>query len=112
MPRHVRKGDQVMVTAGAHKGTVGEIMQVIPKDDTVLIKGVNLKTRHVKPTQASPQGGIVTKEGPIHISNVSPVVGGKPTRVRFKVGEDGSKERIAARDGSSLGKVRGAKTKS
>lgn len=107
MPKHVRKGDQVMVTAGSHKGTVGEIMTVIPKEDKVLIKGVNLKTRHVKPTQANPQGGIVTKEGPIHISNVSPVVDGKPSRVRFKVGADGSKERIAARDGSSLGKVRG-----
>lgn len=111
MPKHVRKGDQVIITAGDHKGTVGEVMQVLPKENRVLIKGVNLKTRHVRPTQASPQGGIVTKEAPIHMSNVSPVVDGKPTRVRFKVNADGSKERIAVRGGKSLGKVRGARSK-
>ena len=111
MPRHVRKGDQVMITAGDHKGTTGEVLQVLTKSDSVLVRGVNLKTRHVRPTQASPQGGIVTKEAPIHLSNVSPVVDGKPTRVRFKVGTDGSKERIAARGGKSLGKIRGARSK-
>lgn len=109
MPRHVRKGDQVVVTQGSDKGKTGEVLRVIPKEDRVIVRGVGLRTKHVKPTQRSPQGGIFTKETPIHISNVSPVVEGKPTRVRFEVRDDGSKVRVAARGGKVLGEVRGAK---
>ncbi len=114
MAKHVRKGDQVMVTSGDHKGEIGTVMRVIPKDDRVVIKGINLRTKHVKPTQTSPQGGVITREAPIHISNVSPVVDGKPTRVRFVTKDDGSKVRVAARGGRELGVVRGpdAKNKS
>jgi len=65
----------------------------------------------LKPTQLNPQGGIITKEMPIHISNVSPVVDGKPTRVRFMAKEDGSKVRVAARNGKELGTVHGPRTK-
>lgn len=107
MARHVKRGDEVMITAGDHKGTVGEVMSVDPKTDRVFIKGVNLRTRHVRPTRVNPQGGIVTKEAPIHISNVSPVSEGRATRVRFRVNDDGSKERIAAATGESLGRLRG-----
>ncbi len=109
MPRHVRKGDQVMVTSGDHKGQIGEILEVITKSDKVLVKGVNIKTRHVRPTQLNPQGGMIQKEMPIHISNVSPVVDGKPTRVRFESKDDGSKHRVAVRGGKSLGQIRGSK---
>ena len=109
MPSHVRKGDQVMVTQGADKGKVGEVLRVIPKDDRVIVRGIALRTKHVKPTQRNPQGGVFTKETPIHISNVSPVVDGKPTRVRFEVKPDGSKVRVAARGGKELGVVRGAR---
>ncbi len=98
-----------MVISGAHKGKTGEVTRVIPDKEQVIVKGVNLRTKHVKPTQQRPQGGIITKEAPIHMSNVNPVVGGKPTRVRFQVKEDGSKVRVAARDGSVLGTVRAAK---
>lgn len=107
MPRHVRKGDTVIVNSGSHKGKTGEVMTVYPKDETVLIKGINLRTKHLKPTRQNPRGGVVTKEAPIHISNVSPVVDGKPTRVRFEVKQDGSKVRVAARNGKVLGTVRG-----
>ncbi len=107
MPRHVRKGDTVIVTSGSHKGKTGEVVTVYPKDETVLIKGINLRTKHLKPTRQNPRGGVVTKEAPIHISNVSPVVDGKPTRVRFEVKSDGSKVRVAARNGKVLGTVRG-----
>ncbi len=107
--RHVRKGDQVMVTAGSYKGQTGEISRVITKRDRVVVKGVNLKTKHVKPNRLTPQGSIITKEASIHISNVSPVVDGKPTRVRFRINADGSKERIAASGGKVLGKVSPAK---
>jgi len=109
MPRHIKKGDSVIVTAGNDKGTVGEIVRVIPEKNRVVVKGVNIRARHMKPTQANPQGGIVRSEMPIHMSNVSPVVDGKPTRVRFETKKDGSKVRVAARDGSELHTLRGPK---
>ncbi|MBX3375456.1 MAG: 50S ribosomal protein L24 [Phycisphaeraceae bacterium] len=108
MARHVRKGDTVVITAGSHKGTVGEILRVIPDKSQVIIKGVNLRTKHLKPTRLNPQGGIITKEAPVHISNVSPAVDGKPTRVRFQTKPDGSKVRIAVKGGGVLGEVRKA----
>ncbi|MFI4870992.1 MAG: 50S ribosomal protein L24 [Phycisphaerales bacterium JB058] len=107
--RHVRKGDQVMVTAGSYKGQTGEISRVLTKSDRVIVKGINLKTKHVRPTRVNPQGSIITKEASIHISNVSPVVDGKPTRVRFRVNSDGSKERVAVVGDKVLGKVSPAK---
>ena len=117
MARHVRKGDLVMVTSGSHKGKTGTIARVItgskPGSERVLIKGLNLRTKHLRPTQQAPQGGIVTREAPLHISNVSPVdKNGKPTRVRFKVGSDGSKVRVAATTGETIGEpVRAAEKK-
>lgn len=111
MPRHVKKGDQVIITSGDHKGKTGEIMRIDTKTDRVYIKGLNLRTRHMRPTRLNPQGGVITKEAPIHISNVSPVVDGKPTRVRFEVKADGSKTRVAARGGKVLHELRGARKK-
>jgi len=110
MPRHVRKGDQVIVTSGDHKGQTGEILEILVKSDKVLVKGVNVKVRHVRPTQVNPKGGVVSKEMPMHISNVSPVVDGKATRVRFEAQKDGSKNRVAVRGGKSLGQVSGPKS--
>jgi len=107
MPRHVRKGDQVVVTSGDHKGQTGEILEVITKTDRVVVKGVNVHKRHIRPTQLNPKGGTVERELPIHISNVSPIAGGKATRVRFQTNKDGSKERVATSTGESLGKVSG-----
>ena len=107
MPAHVRKGDTVMITSGAHKGKTGEITRVDPKDQMVVIKGLNLRTKHLRPTRLNPQGGIITKEAPIHISKVSPVVDGKPTRVRFETRDDGSKVRVAVVGGKVLGTVHG-----
>lgn len=112
MPRHVRKGDTVIVTSGSHKGKVGEIMRMVTKTGHVVVKGINLRTKHLKPTRLAPQGGIITKEAPIHISNVSPVVDGRPTRVRFQTRDDGSKVRVAVRGGKVLGTVRGKREKS
>jgi large subunit ribosomal protein L24 len=108
MPRHVRKGDTVMITSGNFKGQTGQVLRVIPDDDRVVVKGINLRTKHMKPSRINPQGGIISREEPIHISNVSPVVDGKPTRVRFRVLPDGSKVRVAARGGKELGVVRRA----
>ncbi|MFM1804465.1 MAG: ribosomal protein [Planctomycetota bacterium] len=102
MPRHIRKGDTVIVTRGRSRGVVGEILRIVDEGDRVVVKGANMQTRHLKPTQARPQGTIVKEEGPIHASNVSPVVDGKATRVRFVTKTDGSKVRVAARGGKEL----------
>ena len=107
MPRHVRKGDSVMVTAGNDRGVVGEVLAIFTKSNRVLVKGVNICTKHIKPTQQNPKGGVIRREMPIHVSNVSPVVDGKPTRVRFTTKKDGSKVRVAVRGGKELHTLRG-----
>lgn len=107
MARHVKKGDTVIVTAGNDAGKVGEVLRVITSDDRVVVQGVNIRTRHLKPTQQNPQGGLLRKEMPIHISNVSPAVDGRPSRVRFEEKSDGSKVRVAVRGGKELHTLRG-----
>src|SRR5262245_46981718 len=110
MPRHVRKGDSVMVTSGSSKGAIGEILRVITKTDQVIVKGVNLHSKNIKPSRTAPQGGIITKEMPLHISKVSPLVDGKPVRVGFRTEPDGSKVRISRHAGVEvkvLGTVHG-----
>jgi large subunit ribosomal protein L24 len=111
MPRHVRKGDVVIVTSGASRGVVGEILRVVDEGERVVVKGAAMRTRHVKPTQQRPQGTIVKEEGTIHVSNVSPVVDGKPTRVRFVTKPDGSKVRVASRGGKELHVLHGPRGK-
>ncbi len=111
MARHIRKGDQVIVTSGSHKGKLGRIKEIITKEDRVVVEGINLRTKHVKPSRTNPQGAVIQREEPIHMSNVSPVVDGKPTRVRFVIKADGSKVRVAARGGAELGVVRGPSNK-
>ncbi len=111
MPRHVRKGDQVIVSAGNDRGVVGEVLDLFPRSNRVLVKGVNIRTKHIKPTQQNPRGGVIEKEMPIHISNVSPVVNGKPTRVRFVTKPDGSKARVAAKGGKELHVLHGPRKK-
>lgn len=66
----IKKGDKVKVITGYDKGVIGEVTAVIPKDEKVVVEGVNLMKKHLKPTQANPDGGIVEKEAPIHVSNV------------------------------------------
>ncbi len=111
MARHVRKGDTVMITSGDHKGKMGKVKRILTKDNRVVVEGLNLKTRHMRPTRTNPQGAIVQIEAPLHLSKVSPVVDGKPTRVRFVTKPDGAKVRVAARGGAELGVVRGAAAK-
>lgn len=92
-----------MVTAGDHRGSQGKVLRVAPKHDHVIVEGLNLRKKHVRPSQQNPQGGIVEREMPIHISNVSPVSDGRATRVRFESRSDGSKVRLAVRSGQPLG---------
>jgi large subunit ribosomal protein L24 len=111
MARHIRKGDTVIVTAGNDRGATGEVLRLLTDTDRVVVQGVNVRAKHLKPSRVSPQGGIVRREMPIHISNVSPVVDGKPTRVRFEIRSDGSKVRVAVRGGKELHRLRGARKK-
>ena len=103
MARHVRKGDLVYVRTGHDRGRTGKILKVIPDKDRVVVEGINIRKKHVKPNQKNPQGGIVEMEMPVHMSNVSPVADGKPTRVRFETRPDGSKVRIAVVNSQQLG---------
>ena len=100
----IKKGDSVFVRSGKDKGRTGTVMQVMPKDGKLLVQGVNVATRHRKPTQENPQGGIDRREAPMHISKVAladPKTG-KPTRVRFETGADGVKVRIAVKSGEKI----------
>jgi large subunit ribosomal protein L24 len=99
----IKKGDRVVVLSGKDKGKRGEVTRALPKDGKVVVSGVNIITRHKKPTQADPQGGLEKTEAPMHVSKVAledPKTG-KPTRVRFEV-RDGNKVRIAARSGETI----------
>jgi len=104
MAAKIKKGDHVVVIAGKDKGTKGEVLKVFPKDQRVIVKGVSLVKRHVRPSQADPEGGIKTFEAAIHISNVSQLdpKGGKPTRVGFKTLKDGKKVRVAKKSGEVI----------
>ncbi|WP_243169548.1 50S ribosomal protein L24 [Eubacterium segne] len=97
----IKKGDTVRVIAGKDKGKEGKVSAVDVKNGTVTVEGVNMHTRHTKPSAQNQNGGIITQEGPIHISNVMLVVKGQVTRVGFKV-EDGKKVRIAKKNGSVI----------
>ncbi|MCE9590461.1 MAG: 50S ribosomal protein L24 [Planctomycetes bacterium] len=105
MARNIRKGDLVQVIAGKGRKEklTGKVLRILTKENRVLVEGVNVRRKNIKPTQANPQGGVVDKEMPIHISNVAPVADGKPTRVRFENRKDGSKVRIAVRTGQVIG---------
>jgi len=105
MPAHIRKGDVVYVRSGSDRGKTGEVVSVDPKSSTCVVKGINLRTKHLKPNQQRPKGAMVRTELPIHVSKVSPMADGKPTRVRFSVKADGTKVRVAAKGGKELGAV-------
>nr|WP_295971134.1 50S ribosomal protein L24 [uncultured Bacillus sp.] len=102
---HVKKGDKVMVISGKDKGKTGVILASFPKKDRVLVEGVNIVKKHSKPSQANPQGGIISQEAPIHVSNVMPIdpKTGVPTRVGYQTVE-GKKVRVAKKSGEVLDK--------
>ncbi|MBQ8250567.1 MAG: 50S ribosomal protein L24 [Alphaproteobacteria bacterium] len=104
MAMRIKKGDQVIVITGRDKGKTGEVIKSMPKENKVVVQGINLVKRHTKPTQES-AGGIVTKEAPIHVSNVALIdpKSGKATRVGFKI-ENGQKVRVAKRSGEVISK--------
>jgi large subunit ribosomal protein L24 len=91
MAAKIKKGDRVMVLAGKDKGRQGAVLKVMPKEERVVVEGLNMVQRHTRPSQLDPQGGIKNKEASLHLSNVAVVDSkGKPTRVGFRV--DGDKK--------------------
>jgi large subunit ribosomal protein L24 len=99
----IKKGDKVVILSGKDKGKHGEVTKSLPKEGKVVVSGVNIITRHRKPTQLNPQGGLERSEAPLHVSKVAledPKTG-KPTRVRFEVKGD-KKVRVAVRSGETI----------
>lgn len=98
----IKKGDLVRVIAGDDKGKEGRVLEVMPAELRAIVEGVNIITKHTKPTAASPNGGIVKKEAPLHLSNLMLVVGGKPTRVGRKTDDTGKLVRFAKKTGEII----------
>ena len=97
----IKKGDMVKVIAGKDKDKEGKVISVNQKDGTVLVEGVNMLTKHTKPSMANQNGGIIHQEGPIHISNVMYIHNGKATRIGFKMDGD-KKVRVAKATGEVI----------
>ena len=100
---HVKKGDKVKVITGSFKGTVGEVIKVSPKNEKVMIEGVNLLKKHIKPSELNPEGGIIETEGWIHVSNVQiyDPKAKQSTRIGYKV-VDGKKARFFKKSGQLI----------
>ncbi|HTN85778.1 MULTISPECIES: 50S ribosomal protein L24 [Sorangium] len=102
--KRLKVGDLVQVISGKEQGKQGRITKILADTDRVVVEGLNTVTRHQRPTPRNQEGGKITKEAPIHASNVMPVdpATGKPTRVKVRVGEDGKKTRVG-KSGSAIG---------
>jgi large subunit ribosomal protein L24 len=101
---HVRRGDRVRVIRGNFAGTEGTVLRVLATENRVVVEGVNMRKRHTRPSQANPEGGIITFEAPIHASNVmllDPSTG-EPTRIRKHIDADGTKERVSVKSGNPI----------
>ncbi len=110
MSPHIKKGDMVEIIAGDNKGATGRVLHVYPEKNKVVVQGCNIAKKHVRPSRRNPQGGRISVEQPIHISNVLPINPKSSTgsRVHYQEHKDGSKRRVAA-DGTEIGIVRKAK---
>ncbi|MBW0144490.1 50S ribosomal protein L24 [Sphingomicrobium clamense] len=100
----IKKGDTVVVLSGKDKGKSGSVTKVMPKEGKLIVEGVNIITRHKKPTQMDPNGGLEQREAPLYVSKVALAdpKDGKPTRVRIEADKDGNKVRVATRSGEKI----------
>jgi large subunit ribosomal protein L24 len=98
----IRKGDTVQIMSGADSGKVGRVIKVYLNKDRILVEGINMVKKHTRPSQDNPQGGIIEKEASIHVSNTLLMTGGKPTKVAYKILEDGKKVRVAKNTGEVI----------
>ena len=103
------KGDRVRVIRGNHRDAEGTVLRVLRGTRQVVVQGINMRKRHTRPSQQNPEGGIITFEGPIHISNVMLIepATGEASRIRMRVEPDGLKERIAVKSGNPVPKGAG-----
>ncbi len=101
---HIKKGDLVQVNTGEDKGKQGKVLAVLPKEERAIVEGINMVSKHTKPNAAHPQGGIIKKEAPIHISNLNVVdpSTGKPTRIGRRRNAEGKLVRYAKKSGVEL----------
>lgn len=99
----IKKGDKVKVITGAYKGTIGEVTKAFPKEDKVIVEGVNMVKKHLRPTQQNPDGGIVEKEAKIHVSNVMlyDEKAKQASRVKYEM-KDGKKVRVYKKSGTEV----------
>ena len=106
--QHIMKGDRVRVIRGNDRDIEGTVLEVFKDAGRVRVEGVNMRKRHTRPSEANPDGGIITFEAPIHISNVMLIdpASDSPSRVRIRVEDDGTKERIAVKTGNPIPKPR------
>lgn len=100
---HIMKGDRVRVIRGNDRDKEGAVLRVLRDEDRVVVEGVNMRKKHMRPTQQNPDGGIITMEAPIHVSNVMLIdpTSGEPSRVRSRMGKN-EKERISAKSGNPI----------
>ncbi|MCI6893210.1 MAG: 50S ribosomal protein L24 [Bacteroidales bacterium] len=101
---HIKKGDTVYVNAGEDKGKTGRVLKVLIEKNRAVVEGINMVTKATKPNAKNPQGGLVKMEAPIHVSNLQLLdpKSGKPTRVGYKVNEEGKKVRISKKSGEEI----------
>jgi large subunit ribosomal protein L24 len=104
MAARIKKGDKVVVISGADKGVRGEVLQVLPAEDRAVVQGVAMAKHHTKPNRMGEQGGIVAREAAVHLSNLALIdpATDKPTKVGFRVLDDGSKVRVARKSGTAI----------
>lgn len=101
---HIKKGDLVFVNSGESKGQQGRVLSVIIKDNRAIVEGVNMVSKHTKPNAKHPQGGIIKKEAPVHISNLMLIdpTSGKPTRIGRRLNENGKLVRYSKKSGEEI----------
>ena len=98
----IKKGDTVQIITGNDVGKSGRVIKVYPEKEKIIVEGLNMVKKHASPTQENPQGGIMEKEAAVHISNVMIISGGKPTRVGYKILDDGKKVKFAKKSGEVI----------
>jgi large subunit ribosomal protein L24 len=101
---HIKKGDTVYVNTGVDRGKAGRVLKVLVKENRVMVEGINMVSKSMKPNAAHPQGGIIRKEAPIHISNLNPLDSktGKPTRIGRRINPDGTLVRYSKKSGEEI----------
>jgi len=98
----IKQGDVVKVISGSYNGKQGRVLKVIKSKDRLIVEGINMLKKHMRPSQESPQGSIIEKEGSIHISNVKLISNGEATRVGYKILKDGKKTRFSKKTGKNI----------